>query len=449
MTRALVIAATEFRGFVRARSFWIGLLLPPLIGGLVWLGTWWAASSAVAASARGAHAVRIAVLDRSGSLFGALEIAAAQRNDRLRWVAGNRPVELVKLDPPSSSDEAAFADLGRRIHAGEFDAWAEIPADADSSGLAEIVPLRVVCQDGFPGEVVEWLERASQDELRTRALRSSSLPEAVRARLGRTVEAKVEAPPPAPGEARDFAPDPDAAGGFVGRLLAESGPHRKSFIAVPLAMILFLAVTFTAMPLFQAVLEEKSSRVSEILIASVSSTQLMLGKLVGSLAACAIFVAVYVGVLFGLLLLLFGAAIPGHLLALFAVYLLLSLLLWGAIFLALGAACVDAKDAQNLMVPAMLLQTLPVFFMSIIAFDPSGHLARALSLFPPTAPITMMVRLGADPAPQAVEIALSVALLAATSFACVWAAGRVLRVGLLAYGRSASMREIARWILAR
>ena len=448
MNRALVIAATEFRAFVRAKSFVIAMLVPPVIGGLVALASSYAASSAVA-SQRSERAVHVAVLDRSGSLFHALEIAAAQRNDRLRWVAGTRPVELVKLDPSSSSDEGAFAELGRRIRAGELDAWVEVPADADSNGLAETVPLRVVCQDGFPGEIVSWLERALQEELRTRALRGSALPEAVRARLGRSVEAKVEAPAPSAGEARDFAPDPDAAGGFVGRLLAENSPHRKQFLALPLALILFLAVTLTATPLFQAVLEEKSNRVSEILIASVSSTQLMVGKLVGSLAACAIFVSVYVGLLFGVLLLLFGAAIPGQLLALFAVYLLLSLLLWGSIFLALGAACVDAKDAQNLMLPVMLLQTLPMFFMSLIAFDPSSRLARVLSLFPPTAPMTMIVRLGADPAPQAAEIVVSVVLLAATSFACVWAAGRVLRVGLLAYGRSASVREIARWILAR
>jgi ABC-2 type transport system permease protein len=100
------------------------------------------------------------------------------------------------------------------------------------------------------------------------------------------------------------------------------------------------------------------------------------------------------------------------------------------------------------MLPVALVQVLPMLLLGTVMAEPGGSFARLLSIFPPTAPLTMLLRLGYEPAPQLVDLALSLALLAATALASVWAAGRVLRVGLLVQGRSATLREIARWVRA-
>jgi len=438
MRRALVVAGVEFRAFVRTRSFVIGLVLPPLLGALGGFAAWAARPPEPAAP----PPVRIAILDRTGSLFDSLALSAARRNAGL----GARGMRL-ELEPVASSAgfDVAERELENRVREGELHALAEIPADAGAAS-AEPVRLRIVARDATRGDLAGWLEGALREELRTRALRSPGVPVELRTRLERPVLAELQAPAPAPGEARGLAPEPRAAPALVRRLLEQLGPRQKLVIAGPLAFILFFAVTIAAAPLLQAVLEEKANRVSEILLASISPFELMLGKLLGSLAACGIAAFVYAGTLLAILVLALGAALPLGLLALFAVYLVLSLLLWGALYLALGAACTDMKDAQNLMLPVMLVQILPLMFMSSVATEPTGGLARLLSVFPPSAAVAMLLRLGHDPAPHLLEIALSLALLAASALACVWAAGRVLRVGLLAHGRSASLREIARWV---
>jgi ABC-2 type transport system permease protein len=430
--KALVVAGVEFRAFVRAKSFVIGLLFPLLMMGGVMAVEWASKPDRPAPPAT----TRIAVVDRSGVLYDALEIAAAQRNRRLLLRAA--PFALERAD---AGDGEADAALVERVKSGELAALVEIPADAETSA-GESVRLRVVAHGANESELAFWLESSVREELRTRALRRSGLSNEVRARLGRSVVASLESPDGAGG----VAPEPDAAPAIVRPALHQLGPLQKLVIAAPLGFILLLAVSLSAAPLFQAVLEEKTNRISEILISSISTSELMLGKLLGSLAACSIAAAVYGGLLLAVLMLMFGAAIPAKLMGLFVVYLVLSLLLWGGIFLSIGAACADTKDAQNLMLPVVLVQVLPMMFMSQVMANPGGAIARGLSLVPLTAPVTMFIRLGHDPAPPAWEIAVSLALLAAGACASVWAAGRVLRVGMLAYGRSASLREIARWV---
>ena len=435
MRRALIVAGVEFRAFVRAKSFVIGLLFPLLMmGGAVLVE--WAARPEQPALPRPA---RIAVIDRAGDLYPALERAAARRNRRVEL--RDAPFELERAEVP---DAAHDAELVRRVERGALAALVEIPAGADASP-DETVQLRVVAHAANETEIAFWLESAVREELRTRALRRSGISNELRAQLGRTVVARLESP----GDGSGVAPDPDKAPPLVRPALHQLGALQKLAITAPLGFILLLAVSLSSAPLFQAVLEEKTNRISEILVSSISTFELMAGKLLGSLAACGIAALVYGGLLLAALLLFFGAAIPPKLLLLFLVYLVFSLLLWGGIFLSIGAACADTKDAQNLMLPVVLIQVLPMVFMSQVMSHPGGAIARGLSLFPPTAPVTMFIRLGHDPAPGAPEIALSLALLVAFALASVWAAGRVLRVGMLAYGRSASLREIARWCVAR
>lgn len=439
MRRALVVAGVEFRALVRTRSFLIGLLLPPVLGGLGALASW-----ATRPPEPGPPPpLRIAVLDHGGSLFGALEVAAGRRNAAIG--AREARFELERIDPHAADPDGSWPAWESRMRDGELQALVEIPAGAGVVS-ADPVRLRVVARDGTREDLAGWLEAAVREELRTRALRGPGVSAALRARVERSVETELGAPAPLAGEARGLAPDPLSAPALARDALRRLGPFQRLALAGPLAMILLVVVSVAAAPLFQAVLEEKTSRVSEILVSSISPFELMLGKLLGSLGAGGISAAIYAGTVLALLKLVFGAAVPLGLVGLFVVYLVLALLLWGSLFLALGAACSDIKDAQNLMVPLLVLQVLPLLLATNIASQPAGGLARSLSLFPPTAPIAMLLRLGHDPGPPTHEILLSLVLLAAAVAGAVWAAGRVLRVGLLAHGRGASLREILRWV---
>jgi ABC-2 type transport system permease protein len=440
MRRALVVAGAEFRAFVRTKSYAIGLVLPLVMGALGGL----AAYGSRPATPRPSAPPPVALIDHSGMLAGPIELAAGRHAAALeRWGFGGTPLRIERVAAsPAAADE--LAALGRRVRSGELLALVEVPAEA-AQPSASAVRLRVVAQARAGREISEWLERVVRDELRARAVRSAELPAELRARLEREVVAEIAEPPPAPGEATAVAPDPAQAPAPLRRQL-ERLAQQKIAITGPLGFVVFFVVTLAAAPLFQGVLDEKSTRVSEILLSSISPFELMLGKLLGGLAASGIAALLYAAGLLALLVLGFGAALPGGLFALAIAYLVLSSLLWGAIFLAIGAACADARDAQNLMLPAVLAQILPVVFATNVLSAPSGALARFLSLFPPSAPLATLLRLGFDPAPAAAEIALSLALLAASAVACVWAAGRVLRVGLLLQGRSATLREIAHWV---
>jgi ABC-type Na+ efflux pump permease subunit len=123
------------------------------------------------------------------------------------------------------------------------------------------------------------------------------------------------------------------------------------------------------------------------------------------------------------------------------------MLLYGSISIAVGAACNDLKDAQNLMLPVMLPLTMPMLLLTSIVEAPSSPLATAISLFPPATPIILLLRLGLQPTLPGWQIAVGVAGTLLTTAVCVWAAGRIFRIGLLLQGRSARLGEMLRWLV--
>jgi ABC-type Na+ efflux pump permease subunit len=132
----------------------------------------------------------------------------------------------------------------------------------------------------------------------------------------------------------------------------------------------------------------------------------------------------------------------------FVLYLVCAVLLFGSIFISIGAACSDFKDAQSMMTPAMLIIMLPVFTWTAVLRAPDSPLSVGLSLFPPATPFLMLLRLALRPAPPPWQVLLSVALVLLAVIAAVWAAGKIFRTGILMHGKSATMREMLRWVRA-
>jgi ABC-type Na+ efflux pump permease subunit len=132
----------------------------------------------------------------------------------------------------------------------------------------------------------------------------------------------------------------------------------------------------------------------------------------------------------------------------FVVYLVLAMMIYGSLFIAIGAAASDLKDAQALMTPGMLLFMAPMFIWMPVVRAPGSTLAIVASLVPFATPVLMTLRLALTPAPAVWQIALGLALTMATSAFFVWAGGRIFRVGILMQGKSATFAEMWRWVRA-
>ena len=182
----------------------------------------------------------------------------------------------------------------------------------------------------------------------------------------------------------------------------------------------------------------------------MSPFELMMGKLLGgtgvSLLLGALYLAAGLGAvaLFGL-----GGIVSAWMLVYYVLFLCLAALLFGAIYLAVGSACSEPRDAQTLMLPVMLLTVLPAATMTPIIKAPSSGFAVGLSLFPPATPFIMLIRLACHPPPPVWQVALSIVLTVLTVIGCVWAASRIFRVGLLAQGKAPGFGQMLRWIFAK
>jgi ABC-type Na+ efflux pump permease subunit len=203
----------------------------------------------------------------------------------------------------------------------------------------------------------------------------------------------------------------------------------------------------TAPQLLTAVVEEKMSRISEVLISSISPMQLLAGKLLGVSAISVLLALVYLGG--GIYLSVTSGQfdlIRAPLVAWFLLYLLCAVLIYGSVFIAIGAMCSDLKDSQAMMQPIMILLTLPLLMSAVVLRAPSSTVAVAASLFPTATPFLMLVRLALTPPPPMWQLVLSIVLTVGTAAVLVWAAGRIFRVGLLMQGKPPNLPELLRWI---
>jgi len=221
--------------------------------------------------------------------------------------------------------------------------------------------------------------------------------------------------------------------------------------------LLWVAIFAISQMLLNNIIEEKSNRIIEVLLSSVTPGELMMGKLLGIAAVGLTMVGVWMASLFGVLSWKSGGApdIAGPLLValktsklipMFSIYFLLGYVMYGAFILALGSVCNTIKEAQNYMAMITMTMMVPLLTMTFIPKDPNGTLARVLSWIPIYTPFTMMNRVNADP-PLFDLIGTMILLLASTA-AALWMAGKIFRVGILRTGQPPKIVEMLRWIKA-
>ena len=433
LDKILAVAGTEFRAMVRSKAFLISIsILPIVILGMSFAQRQLAAR--VDTEPR-----RFAVVDQSGQvgkLYPVVEAAARAREQQLaadlaegrapkpsfqpeRVEVGDRPLDQLRLQ------------LSERVRKEELFAFVEIPANP------AVDKLRYYSDHPAYDDLRDWLARTVDEALKDESYRQAHLDPALIESLKHKVSTETLGL-----WTRD-------ADGRVHPAEKQDVIRTVVLPIVPVFLLFFFIVT-SVPQLMNSVMTEKTSRISEVLLGSLSPTELMAGKLLGSVGvslllgvaylACGVAVASKMG---------YSAAITPSLVAWFLAFLVLAMLLYGSASMAIGAACNDLKDAQNLMLPVMLPLMIPMMMLMTVVEAPSSRLAVALSLFPPATPLVMLLRVGVHPAAPLWQVALGAAGALLNSALCVWAAGRIFRVGLLAQGKSPSLAQMIRWVFER
>ena len=213
-----------------------------------------------------------------------------------------------------------------------------------------------------------------------------------------------------------------------------------------LGILMFLGVMIGGQTLMTSTVEEKSSRVVEVLLATVSPFELMAGKLLGQLGVGLLAMAIYVGM--GLFV-LYSFAMLGLIDPLLVLYLvlffLITYLVFGALMTAIGASVNTMADAQSLMGPVMILLVFPYILSPMIGRAPNSTFSVIMSFLPPFNTFVMMSRLASDSPPPAWQVWLTVGVGVAAAYAAVWFAAKVFKVGLLMHGKPPNFATLIRW----
>ena len=228
----------------------------------------------------------------------------------------------------------------------------------------------------------------------------------------------------------------------------EQNAQRNFNRILPFVMgaLLFVSVMLCGQTLMTSLIEEKSSRVVEVLLSAVSPLELMWGKLLAQLAVGLLVMLVYIGL--GVLMLLqfalFGLLDP-MLILYVVVFFLLAYLVFGAVMMAIGAAVNQVADAQSLMGPVMMLMLVPYALSPMVGRNPDAPLSVVMSLLPPVNSFVMMVRLASDSPPPVWQVLLSIGVGVVGAAVAVWFAAKIFRIGLLMHGKPPNFATLLRW----
>jgi len=386
-----IIARYEYGRHIRRRSFlFTSIGLPLLLAALL--------GATVLLLIQTSGEERIGVVDLTGR-FAQLDVPTADP----------RPGRPFVPFPSEESARQALSD-------GAIDAYVVIPPDYMANGMVRAVS---------PEQLSSLVEQRLRAVLRHGLL--EIVPQQDRARLAEPMNLVLRT--------IDSGREVSADNGLL-------------FFVPYLFALLFVITTFTTSGyLLQAIAEEKEDRVIELLATTVSPTQMMAGKIIG-LSAVGLtqmliwiaFAAFVVGLTTGATWIA-DAHLSWSLLGLSLLYFLLGYLLIAASYATLGAAVTTPQEAQPLAAPISLLSVAPMVLLMVILAQPNGMIAVVLSLIPFSAPMTMLMRLPlADIPPWQIVVSLVELVLAVVGVMVL--AARVMRRGMLRYGRRLSVAEI-------
>jgi ABC-2 type transport system permease protein len=413
MREVLLIARREYLERVRSRAFLMMTILFPLMIGLLLGGS-------IFAGKLGSGVKDIAIASNDVALARA--VAAEMQSEP----AQDTPLEVV-----APASDAQRAELNRRVEDKALDGylWLEQKPGAE-------VP------------EVSFISRSAGDLFSLGGIESAVDHGLERERL---VEHGVSS---AEITAMTRHPDIQTMQIREGRL-TPSNSLKSFFGAYAMMFLIYFTVVFYGMNVARSVVEEKTSRIFEVLLSTVKPQALMAGKLLGVGAAGLTQMAIWFLVVSTIVGTSAGASLGSGGLAAFgihpqrlfflATYFLLGFFFYSAIAAAVGASVSSEQEIQQFSIVIVAPLTVGMVLISYIVGNPTALPVVLLSLFPPCAPIVMFLRMSSQ-MPPAWQIALSMVLMLLSIWAAIWVASRIYRVGILMYGKRATLPEILRWM---
>jgi ABC-2 type transport system permease protein len=447
MRKVWVVARREYRAAVRTKAFVVSIvLMPVLMAGSIGI-------QVLFKKLEDRGEKKFAVVDRTGGELAAALTAAAEKYNQYLAIdpKTNEQVAsriLIEVVPPSGPAPDAVAaqryELSQRVASDELEGIVEIgPKVFEVRGnpfqpkdqVDDAAAIRFQAKKPTQHQFTAWAEQVLNAEIRARRFRDRGIDPAAVATAQEPVPLKYSA-------LTKRTPEGTYEDAKEGAQLA------NFFLPAVLIGLMFMVIMVGATPAMQGVVEEKGQRIAEVLLGSVSPFELMAGKLLGLVGVSLTMAVVYlaggyvVADRYGMADLLAPA-----LMAWFFVFLVLALLIYGSLFIAVGAAAGDVKDTQTLLLPVMIIACLPLFALGPIIQDPNGTIAVVCSWFPFATPFLLVARQSVPPGVPTVQRVGGIVLVLATTLGCVWAAGRIFRVGLLAQGKGAKFGDMFRWAL--
>jgi ABC-2 type transport system permease protein len=422
--KIFAVIRREYVERIRTKAFWIATLLIPILFFVIIV-------IQIIASSRTGGDRRLAVVDTTGKFYPALEreMASHEQERKAKRSKEHGPHWVLQQRPLSGTLEATKEALRKEVVAKKIDAYLVVtPALLEKDSI-----------EYYSTAVSEWVAMSQLERTLTRIrLRQKIASRGLPSDLGNDLEKRID---------------------LKAFKVSEGGTAEEKGAGIIAAIIFFFLMYSTffmyGAQVMRGVLEEKSSRIVEVIIASVRPIELMLGKMIGigliGLTQYAVWSLVAMNLSLPAIAQSLATSdigaprIPLATLAYFILFFLLGYFLYASVYTAIAAPFNTDQEAQQLaMIPVMLIVSCVAFYPAVLN-NPSGPIAVAASLFPFTAPLTMFLRTAISDVP-AWQVGLSILILIATTVGIAWVAGRIYRVGILMYGKKPTIPEIVRWV---
>jgi ABC-2 type transport system permease protein len=447
MYKFLAVVRHEYRKVVLKWSFLIGTLLLPL------LAVGFALVPAIIFSIKG-EPTRIAIVDPAGKIEPRLRenlsrerVAERRRRASLEALSEGSPSQedQIKLasqqlgenfifqhfEPGTMTNEEIRRELAAKVTAGDIDAFLIIPENYGDAGAVYEFRSRkagdIITNDSF--------RDALNAAVRSQRLADAEISEARLDELSRNVTLNARG-------IDERGEEKDSGGVWI-----------ASFI---IGLMIYITLAIYGQAIMGAVVEEKETRIAEILFSSARPFELMFGKLVGvglaGLTQLSIWVATAAALVGFIALQPEFAAISSSIPAIsplmvfyFLIFFLLGFFIYASIFALIGSVVTSVQEGGQFAFPPIMLLLIGFYLSFAVIRDPNSNLSFWASIAPFFAPITMPVRILAE-TPPVWQIGLAVLINSLAIAGLVWLASRVYRVGMLMYGKRATLPEIWKWI---
>ena len=361
------------------------------------------------------------------------------------------------IDAPNELTDQERLDYSSKIRNGDLYALVEFPKSLldnpltqsvsledgpdkqSSTALAQPAVPKFYSQDALISGVRGWFNYVVSQKVREIRIQQFGL-DNIDPAVFAQIDAKVELSPSMPVQPTD---DPNA------KKQSEYDSLVGMFLPFGVMMLMFMVILMAAQPMLESAMEEKNLRISEVLLGSVTPLQLMGGKLIGNVAgSIVIFVLYGAGGMFFLNSQGLASKLPLNVLPWFMLFQLLGVLFFSSIFLTVGASVNELKEAQTMLLPVWMVLMAPMMVWFIAVRDPNGVVATALSFFPPSCPMMMVLRLASGTTVPIWQPPLAAVVMIVSTFAIVSLAARIYRAGLLRNEGVRSLLQLVRRSLA-